>query len=134
MTNNFKRAEFACRCGCGLDAISPELVDGLQFLRDMIGKPMVVLSGCRCVRSNAAAKGAGKSQHLPGADGLCRAADVRVPRTPWKILYAIADKSRRFKGIGVYPSENFIHVDVRKTKARWARIDGNYVEIERAFA
>ena len=35
-------------------------------------------------------------------------------------------------GIGVY-DEGFIHVDVRDGKARWARINGNYVGIDEFF-
>jgi len=33
-------------------------------------------------------------------------------------------------GIGVYPDEVFIHVDVRGKKDRWVRVDGRYVGVE----
>jgi hypothetical protein len=36
-------------------------------------------------------------------------------------------------GLGVYPDSNFIHVDVRGTKARWGRIKGEYVGWEQAL-
>ena len=33
LTDNFSRSEFACKCGCGADAISLDLVERLQLLR-----------------------------------------------------------------------------------------------------
>ena len=52
LSKNFEKWEFACGCGCGYEDIDLKLVDRLQCLRDLVGKPIVVTSGCRCERYN----------------------------------------------------------------------------------
>ena len=67
MTKNFSRAEFACKCGCGLCNPDPELVKKLEKFRTLCGnKPMNINSACRCEKHNKAVGGSTKSQHLMG--------------------------------------------------------------------
>lgn len=66
LTQNFSRREFACRCGCGYDAIDMDLVVNLQILRYRIHRPIYVNSGCRCEKHNQAVRGARNSYHLRG--------------------------------------------------------------------
>ena len=73
LTANFRRSEFCCRCGCGFCDIDMEVVQALQDLRDLLGKPIHVLSGCRCPAHNVAVGGAGGSQHLLG-----KASDITI--------------------------------------------------------
>lgn len=63
---HFKRAEFACRCGCGADDISPYLVACLEDVRKALARPIIVTSGVRCETHNAAVGGVPNSQHLHG--------------------------------------------------------------------
>ena len=35
VSKNFSRSEFACKCGCGFDAVDVDLLAGLQALRDL---------------------------------------------------------------------------------------------------
>lgn len=107
MTKNFRREEFACKCACGLDGISPVLVDTLQRMRDDIGKPIVVNSGVRCAKHNAEVGGEPNSYHLKGM-----AADIRVADMKPATVAAVA--MRYFRGVGIY--RTFVHVDIRRQR------------------
>jgi uncharacterized protein YcbK (DUF882 family) len=127
---NWSRAELACKCGCGLGInpgdIDPLLVDGLQRMREILGRPIWCVrrtpnglyyaagSGCRCVAHNRHVGGSPNSQHLFG-----KAADI-WGHSP-HILRAVALQVPQFEagGIGYYPTRGFLHVDVRKTRSRW---------------
>jgi len=109
LTKNFSRKEFACRCGCGFDDISMDLVQRLQRLRDRIGKPLYVNSGCRCPAHNAAVRGAKKSYHLRGM-----AADVNADMNP---VVLAQEATAWFNGIIVHPWG--AHLDIREGKRYW---------------
>ncbi|MCL4838886.1 MAG: DUF882 domain-containing protein [Thermoanaerobaculia bacterium] len=133
LSPHFSRREFRCRCGCGTMDVDPRLVAGLEKLREQLGgRPIIVLSGCRCPEHNAAVGGAAQSQHIaiekvqPG-----RAADIRAIGLSVVDLYRAAKRVPVFRsgGVGIYPGERFVHVDVREQPARWARINGRYVGV-----
>lgn len=42
------------------------LIPGMQAVRDLLGKPIIVKSGYRCPALNAAVKGSNNSQHMDG--------------------------------------------------------------------
>ncbi len=123
LSPNFRRKEFACRCGCGLNAISMELVHGLQKLRDIVKRPIVVTSGLRCVVWNEKQGGSRLSRHLLG-----QAADIRVAGMSARTLFRYAQKIPALRGIGVSDEGNFIHVDVRPVLARWCYENGREVK------
>lgn len=135
LTRNFSRHEFACKgkhC-CGHSApILPELVLGLQELRDRMGVPLVISSGFRCRTHNKAVSRTADSQHCLGT-----AADVACPRgfTP-KHLAEQAELIPAFRdgGIGIYPEDRFVHVDVRGSRVRWGYLGGKYVPYEVAMS
>ena len=114
LTENFSRHEFACRCQCGFDDVDLKLIMALQELRDLIGQPIHVSSGCRCEKHNRAVGGAKNSQHLLG-----RAADIstRWLTPPELMMYALKIEAFKDGGIGLY--KGFLHVDIRGYKARW---------------
>jgi uncharacterized protein YcbK (DUF882 family) len=121
LSKNFNRSEFACRgenCCGGSAPVHPDLVAGLQELRDKVGVPLTISSGFRCRRHNAAIGGAENSQHT-----LAMAADVLVPEgwMPGRLAeLAETVEVLREGGIGIYPS--WVHLDVRTTgRARWRR-------------
>lgn len=114
LSKDFSRWEFACKCGCGFDDVSPELIEVLQALRDWWQRPIKINSACRCVEYNESVGGSEKSQHLLGT-----AADIVIQGVPAEsvqrtLLLRYKDKY----GIGSYDS--FTHIDVRPTKARWS--------------
>ena len=106
LSQNFDSSEFACRCGCGFDRVSPALVAGLQRLRDIMDRPVRVTSGCRCPDYNRSVRGKPGSQHLAG-----RAADVVIDAVPPVAVAWIAAAIGAFPGIIVYPT--WTHLDVR---------------------
>lgn len=76
---HFKKSEMKCKCGgkycngypAGIDAKLMEILEGL---RSHYGKPVVIKSGLRCSRHNAAAGGVSNSKHKTG-----KAADIYIP-------------------------------------------------------
>ena len=119
LSPNFSRNEFRCKGGencCGGSApVDSRLIDALQELRDVIGDSIRIVSGFRCERYNEKCGGAEKSQHCLGT-----AADIKVPGILVTELAQIAASIDAFGngGIGTY-DRGWVHVDVRKSKARW---------------
>lgn len=109
----FKPQEFACKCGCGTKDVKEELLVVLDDVREHFGVPVVITSGHRCAKHNAAVGGAKESQHVLGT-----AADIKVSGVaPKKVQEYLLKKYPSKYGIGVYPS--WVHIDVRPTAARW---------------
>jgi Peptidase M15. len=48
LSKNFSKLEVMCPCGCGADKISPVLIEKLQKVRNIIGRPLIITSGVRC--------------------------------------------------------------------------------------
>jgi zinc D-Ala-D-Ala carboxypeptidase len=136
-TQHFAYEEFVCPC-CGVAppvADTPAgsfqlLVSALETLRERVGVPIRVTSGYRCPTQNAKDGGKPHSQHMLGIAADCTA------ECGWRKLYEAALKIPAFAdgGIGVYPGNNFVHLDVRPTQARWARVHGKYFGIEAGLA
>lgn len=114
LSKNFNRHEFACGCGCGMNEPDPLLVGTLQRLRDRVGEPVRITSGCRCERYNKAEGGAARSQHLLG-----KAADIYVDGMDQDQLMAIIIKlhldEELYVGYAytIGDSDRAVHVDVR---------------------
>lgn len=105
MTRNFSRSEFACKCGCGFNTINETLVGIVQGIRDSIGAPLHVASGCRCAKRNAAVEGRVNSAHTRGL-----AVDLQC--TDSRTRYEIIHNALRagVKRVGVY--DTFVHIDL----------------------
>lgn len=110
---HFSRSEFACKCGCGFDAVDLELVEVLEGARLHFGRQIVINSACRCEKHNAKVGGTKNSQHLMGI-----AADIKVRGVNPDVVQDYFEKKHPNQyGIGRY--DTFTHIDVRDTKARW---------------
>jgi uncharacterized protein YcbK (DUF882 family) len=121
LTENFDLAEFACRDGRQVPAKYMsnvrKLAENLQVLRDEIGEPIHINSSYRPPDYNKKIGGAPKSQHLTAS-----AADITAKGYTPKQLAAVVERLIKqgklwFGGVGIYPG--FIHVDIRRNKARW---------------
>jgi len=96
--------------------VSARLVALLEELRaDLGGVPLLVNSGYRPPAYNREVGGAGSSLHL---DGL--AADVACLQVPFARLAEAADRLVGERGgVGLYRSQDFVHVDLRGERVRW---------------
>jgi uncharacterized protein YcbK (DUF882 family) len=113
LSANFSKNEFSCHCGCGANHVSSDLVNALQLLRDVLDEPIHILSGVRCEHRNNECGGAKHSQHLLG-----NAADIYIKNMSVKALHDFIKTNNdrfKFRGIGFYPKQGFVHVDVRKS-------------------
>ena len=138
LSTHFSAREFRCR-HCGQVMVDLALVNGLEKIRMILNVGIdvdvqfTIISGYRCPVSNASedVKGVKASQHLIGT-----ACDGYSPQRSIIDVYHAALLVAEFVngGIGLYPGKiPTIHLDVRKSIARWARIKGKYVEIAQAF-
>ena len=121
MTKNFKLKEFECKGGCDMPLEVYEniikLAGQLQFLRDYTGRPITINSAYRCPEHNAKVGGSKTSQHLLG-----KAADITIqslkPAEVYALIEDLIDMGHMLQGgLGLY--DTFVHIDIRKTKARW---------------
>lgn len=106
LTEHFNRAEFACKCGCGADHISPTLAARLEIMRAMLGSKITITSGVRCPAHNKVVGGVENSEHLSGeaADILC---DNAIDRYRMVEIAMLANIERI--GIG----KGFIHCGIK---------------------
>jgi len=122
LTPNFTCNEFACQCGCGYDDVDMRLVQGLQLLRDKLGRKIHIISGCRCPSHNQAEGGATYSQHLLGT-----AVDIAVAGIPIREVCRVAMTIPAFKGFGLDEQRCMLHLDVREEPLKWVYLGGKPV-------
>ena len=106
LSTHFNRSEFACKCGCGFDRVSPDLIDILEHSREATGLSYKITSGCRCAKHNASEGGMFDSDHLTG-----EAADIQCMNSNSRMVL-LSDFIRRFKRIGI--GKSFIHGGIRR--------------------
>lgn len=106
----FAASEFYCNDGCieGRKDGDPRLRLKLERTRELFGKPIVINSGWRCQKANAAAGGETTSAHLTG-----EAADLACSDSRSRALLLGAALVAGFRRIGI--AKTFIHVDVSET-------------------
>lgn len=105
----FNDDEFACKCGCGLNNLNPELRRRLEKAREEAGVPFTITSACRCAAHNKKVGGVSNSAHLVG-----QAADiVTLPERRLAIVRALTNN---FDRVIINFEKNFTHVDVDSSK------------------
>lgn len=121
LSEHFSRREFQY-VGQRIEDVEIDgaLADSLEMLRRDLGNtPLLIMQPGGGMR--AIGKG---SLHEEG-----RAADIRCPGVTLARLHEIALIQAPFResGIGLYPQQGFIHVDVgREDPLRWVRVNGIY--------
>lgn len=111
ISKNFNRAEFACKCGCGMDTVDSELLELVQLIRDKFG-PIKITSANRCEAHNEKVGGVKGSQHTKS-----RAADIQPINHSISAVHSFVSENFNNIGIGLYDS--FIHLDSRGYQASW---------------
>lgn len=109
-----------CPC-CHQGTPDQRLIASLNHLQQDLGTELVIHSACRCPKHNAGVSGAPFSLHLTG-----QAADISAFNKSPLHLYLAAEQQQPLRdgGIGLYP-DHYIHVDIRRGRARWYRVAGH---------
>lgn len=115
-TKNFKASEFACHCGCGYNVIDQRVINMAQVIREALGVPVRVNSGCRCEANNARAGGVKSSFHVKGkaADLSCSLGAVKMFETVKRLK--AEGKLPDLEYCILYKRKNFIHIDCGKKR------------------
>jgi uncharacterized protein YcbK (DUF882 family) len=115
LSEHFDSSEFACHCGCGYGTrpgdVSSELLDLLERMREDLGGPIHITSGCRCAVYNAQVGGVANSAHTRGT-----AADLRVQGGSER--RKLLDLAVMHWALGIGVANSFLHVDVDSTLPR----------------
>ena len=115
-SEHFKLSEFACKDGTAVPqkywGNVQALMNELEKVRAVWGKPITIRSGYRTESWNAKQGGAKASQHL-----TANAADIVVSGVSAATVYAKLDGMYPNQGVGKYP--DFTHLDLRGKRARW---------------
>jgi len=100
----FQAKELACPC-CGKVEMKQELIDRLDEIRELYGKPIRITSGFRCEKHNSEVGGKPNSAHVTGeaVDIACSSSEDRF------VLIRLALASGFFR-IGI--ANGFIHIDI----------------------
>jgi len=96
--------------------LNPKLRLAIWDFEGYFGKKVVMSSGYRSPSHNASVGGAEASYHM-----RCEAADFYIPGVDKARLIAYAMSNGLVGGLGCYPGQNFIHVDVRDRPRGYTR-------------
>lgn len=105
----FKKSEFDCKCGCGLNLTQPSFLDRLYKARKLANVAFSLSSATRCPKHNKNEGGEDDSSHLTGW-----AVDIACSDSRKRFLIVSALISVGFTRIGI--SAKFIHVDSDSSK------------------
>ena len=110
-TKNFKVSEFDCKCGCGFNIVDQRLMNMCQEIREYLGVPVRIDSGCRCEKRNAKVGGVKGSYHTKGlaADLSCSLGAKAI----WDAVHKLHDagKLQNLSYCIWYKKKNFVHID-----------------------
>lgn len=102
---NFSPRELACK-GTGSLLVDEVALDKLQQLRAKLGVPLLITSAYRSPEHNKKVGGAQNSYHMKGC-----AFDIRMENQD-PIAFELAAREVGFRGVGYYPKQNFMHIDL----------------------
>lgn len=115
LTKNFNSSEFACKDGTTVPSALlgnlQELANNLQVLRDVLGAPVLVLSGFRTISHNKKIGGAKNSYHLRAMAVDIKVKGFSTSQVFTKIIELI--KNGKMKEGGLHCYKTWVHYDVR---------------------
>lgn len=106
---HFKKEEFTCKCGCGLNNMEFQVIEMLDEARELANIPFKINRGCSCAKHNKEVGGIEKSSHLYGL-----AVDISALNDKDRYMIVGALFIVGFRRILIYDS--FIHVDIDLSK------------------
>ncbi|MFC1752415.1 DUF882 domain-containing protein [Thermoproteota archaeon] len=111
ISEHFSKRDFACKCGVceATIRIGLGLIGGLELLRTLAGQRITIKKGFVCPGSAESTSRHKKNYHTLGL-----AADITIDNKTLKEVVLLAEQVPEFKGIGLYPAEGYVHIDVRK--------------------
>lgn len=129
ISEHFNDKDFACNCKyCkGSLKISLGLIGALEFIRCSFNRRVNIIRAYRCPELNNELRGWNKSYHLEG-----KAADITVSGIPYEEVFKFIEKNiPEVKGLGLYPGEKFVHIDLRNSEEKqlWIYEMGKYTEL-----
>ena len=121
LTKNFHMDEFQSNDGAVMpDEVAKNILQlavNLQVLRDYLKKTIKINSAYRSPAWNKKVGGVSDSQHVQGKAGDIVVSGYSPIEVAKAIESLIASGKMMQGGIGIYP--NFVHYDIRGSKARW---------------
>ena len=112
---HFKKSEFKCKCGCGIQNVDDRFLARLDFAREDADISFVINSGCRCPEHNAAVGGVPSSSHVATESQACTAADIKCDDSSSRHRIILSLLNAGFTRIGV--AKTFVHVDSDPSKS-----------------
>jgi zinc D-Ala-D-Ala carboxypeptidase len=110
---HFKKSDFDCHCGCGFNIISESLVTILDKVRDDVGFPIIITSGCRCQKYNdRLSDSVPDSSHLKGL-----AVDIQCDDSNHRFMFMSAFKANGIVRMGI--AKSFVHCDIDSAKPQY---------------
>lgn len=111
-TPHFKESEWACRCShCNRSTphkMVPEVMEAVEQIRVLAGRPLTLNSAYRCARHPEEAKKSKPGQHNAGT-----AVDIRVADGVQRLEIIKLGLQLGATGVGV--ANGFVHLDWRKS-------------------
>lgn len=138
LTPHFQLEELACTTKKDLQELNIQeakkimgrmyqLAGFAERVREIIGKPLIINSGFRCVKLNNAVKGSLTSQHL-----YAEAIDVRVSgKTTAEVFQIIAASDLKYDQLILEKSGNaqWVHVSIGSKKEKLKYENGKYTRL-----
>ena len=126
LSENFNYKDFTCKCpsckGGGEYKIHLGLVGVLEMISSHFKQKPRIISGYRCEDSTEKITGTKRSLHTLG-----KAAHIVIDGVPLAQLYKFVREIPEIKGLGLYPKDNFIHIDTRAgDRVEWVKEGDSY--------
>ncbi len=131
LSENFNNKDFTCKCelckGGGEYKIHLGLVGALEMLTSYFKKRPRILLGYRCEDSIDKIAGGGTKRSI---HALGKAAHIQIEGVSLGDLYKYVKDLSEIRGIGVYPKEDFLHVDTRTgERVEWVKEGDSYTPL-----
>jgi len=131
LSEHFSKRDFVCRCNhCkGSFRMSLTLIGILEHIRCHFNKRVDIVNAYRCPDLMEEKGGIKKSYHARG-----QAADIVVRDIPLEDVFLFAETISQVNGIGLYPLEKHVHIDIRDLEKaeKWV-YESDYIELTDAL-